>query len=103
MLLVEGQFFNTSLCKCCQRVGLFYKNVLVGFDLTEFLSFCKGIVKMDFHTHCVPFPNGREYVVIQTCHADIQFCFNAEEFEELSQLLMESQRMIEVHQSLETT
>ncbi len=100
-VLVSSEYFNISICKCCKRIGLFYKNLLVGFDIKEFTHFCQGVANLDFYSNCVYFPNAKPYVVIETCHPDIQFGFEATEFEELKSILDESMLMLEVHQALE--
>ena len=98
--LYNSILLNISQCKCCERIGLFYNNILVGFELSDFLAFCRGVERLDFERHAVPFPNGAFYVILDTCHEDIQFCFDKSQFFQLNLALGEAQLMIEVHQSL---
>ena len=100
-VLVSSDYFNISICKCCNRVGMFYKNLLVGFEVCEFTNFCKEVTQLDFYNNCVYFPNGQTHLVVETCHQNIQFSFNESEFQELKSMLNESMLMLEVHQALE--
>ncbi|MFT7268604.1 MAG: hypothetical protein ACI905_000810 [Roseivirga sp.] len=100
-VLVQSIHLNISLCKCCKRIGLFYKNILVGFEIEGFRHFCEGVSNMEFYSSAILFPNGEDYIVVDTCHQDIQFCFTHTEFKELLLALNESILMVEVHESLE--
>ncbi len=100
-ILVDSPHLNISLCKCCKRVGLYYKNILVGFEIEEFNNFYQGVTSSEFFKNATRFPNGQDYTVLETCHPDIQFCFNLEEFGELVTVLEEAMLMLQVHESLE--
>lgn len=100
VVLVSSDHFNVSMCTCCHRIGLYYNNLLAGFELEEFTMFGESVSRLRFYPNCVNFPNGEAYIILDTCHPDIQFCFKAEEFSELKTVLTESLLMLEVHQAL---
>ena len=70
--------------------------------MNQFLTFCVGVESVSFDQHSVPFPNGIRYIILDTCHQDIQFCFDKSQFFQLRMALEEAQLMIEVHESLST-
>ena len=49
-VLIEGEYFSISNCGCCKRVGMYYKNILLGFTDEHFHLFCKSINRIDFET-----------------------------------------------------
>jgi len=97
-ILVEGKNFNIAQCKCCKRIGLYYRNLLVGFHCQDFIMWARSVLKVDFAQTAYLFPNGEAHVILNTSHQDIQFTFTEKEFlqikEGLSQvlLLLEAQR-----------
>ena len=99
-IILEGEHFNISQCTCCQRIGLYYNNLLVGFNPQDFLAFTESFCKIDFTSSSVKFPNGQEHIVISTCHRDIQFNFTREEFEELKDILQQAAVILEAHRIL---
>ncbi len=99
--LVEAEGLNVSLCKCCKRIGLMHKNLLVSFNLIEFTQFSSSVRNIDFHRSAICFPDGQPYVILNTCHEDIQFCFDFAEFAQLKSVLDQADVMIQVYESLE--
>ena len=86
-IILNGEYFNVSQCTCCHRIGLYYKNLLVGFNPEEFTSFCRLFGEIDFKVSAVTFPDGLGHIVVNTCHQDIQFNFTEVEFEEFRDIL----------------
>lgn len=96
-VLVQGEHFNITTCSSCKRIGLCYKNLVSGFNRTDFAGFARSIMETPFEKFAVPFPpHGEERIVIKTCHEDIQFCFNTTEFSELKNSIQEALLLIEV-------
>ena len=89
-IILNGEHFNVSQCSCCQRIGLYYKNLLVGFNPEEFMLFAKLFSAVDFSTSALRFPDGVDHIVINTCHQDIQFNFTEVEFEEFRDMLQKA-------------
>ena len=99
-IILEGETFNISECTCCQRIGLYYNNLLVGFNPQDFLAFTRSFCRIDFAASSVRFPSGKEHIVVNTCHRDIQFNFTREEFEELKDILQQAMVLLEARQVL---
>lgn len=100
-ILVQSEHFNVTTCSTCKRIGLCYKNLVSGFDRLDFTSFAHNIIQTDFTRFAVPFPpHGEKRIVIKTCHADIQFSFDPEEFSEFRNGLQEALLLIEVENVL---
>lgn len=99
-ILVEDKHFNIAQCSCCQRIGLYYHNLLVGFNFKDFITWADSVLKVDFTKNAYLFPDGEMQLIINTCHQDIQFAFTKKEFlklkEGLSQalLILEAQNLV---------
>lgn len=89
-IILNGEHFNVSQCTCCQRIGLYYKNLLVGFNPEEFMLFGRLFSAVDFSVSALRFPDGVDHIVINTCHQDIQFNFTEVEFEEFREILQKA-------------
>lgn len=101
-ILVQGTHINLTMCSSCKRIGLYYKNILSGFDPAQFSGFAESVINISFQKYAVPFPpQGDLRIVLKTCHEDIQFSFNSEEYIELKNSLQEAQLLIEVEKVLE--
>jgi len=94
-VLVEGTYFNIAQCSCCKRIGLYYKNLLVGFNLWDFKAFTTSFCAIDFDKTATLFPDGEPHIVIDTCHLDIQFTFTKNEFYELKNMFREASILLE--------
>ena len=101
VIILDGEHFNVSQCAGCQRVGLHYHNLLVGFDPEQFEVFSDSFAKIDFKASAVKFPNGLERIIVNTCHQDIQFCFSETEFEEFRDLLQQALIILDARQIVE--
>ena len=97
-ILVESHNYNVAQCPHCSRVGLYYHNILIGFELKEFCSFSKSVLRIDFDMNCLLFPDEEEHVVLNTCHRDIQLSFKRREFEEFSSMLNQALLIIQAEQ-----
>ncbi|MTI23652.1 DUF6686 family protein [Fulvivirga kasyanovii] len=83
-------------CRGCQRIGFTYKNLLIGFDLDQFLGFSRFLSKVNFEKYCIRCSESPPYLIINTCHHDIQFALNREEFEEFKDMSQQARLMLEV-------
>ena len=100
-VLFESQDLSISTCTNCGRIGLHHKNVLCGFNRKDFRQFAQRLLAMDFYENAVCFPGGQSHIIVGTCHQDIQFCFQVNEFNNLKCALEESLLILEVHDMLE--
>ena len=98
VIVLDGEHFNVSRCAGCERIGLHYRNLLVGFDPEQFEAFSTSICNIDFKSSAVKFPNGLEHIIVNTCHQDIQFCFTQEEFEEFQEVLQQALIILDARQ-----
>ena len=89
-IILNGPNFNVSQCAGCKRIGLYYKNLLVGFNPDEFTRFGQLFSEIDFKLSACPFPDGLDHVVVKTCHNDIQFSFTEKEFDEFRDILQKA-------------
>lgn len=94
-LLVEGSHYNIAQCPHCNRIGLYYHNVLIGFDFDDFCRYAYAVLKVDFDCCSIWFPDEKEHVVLNTSCHDIQLSFTREEFEEFTGMLNQSLLLIE--------
>lgn len=102
-LLFESNFFNITQCTKCQRIGLYYRNILVGFQLRSFLNWGNSLLGIPFEQHARTFPCGDDYFVLNSCHPDIQFTFSRLEFKAIKEgivqalLLLEAQALVQTN------
>lgn len=89
-IIINGKYFNVSQCTGCKRIGLYYKNLLVGFNPKEFTRFCRLFSSIDFSASAIRFPDGEDHIMVNTCHKDIQFNFTRAEFEEFREILQKA-------------
>ncbi len=94
-ILVEAAHYSIAQCVKCNRIGLYYNNLLIGFELTSFCRFAKAVLKLDFNRSSILFPDQKRHILLNTCHHDIQLSFVKEEFEEFSTMLNQALLMIE--------
>ena len=90
---------NTCIAKCesCHRVSLIFNNLLLDFTSSEFKTLAQLILKLDFHTASVSFPDGRPRIVLNTGHKDIKCSFDLDEFARLRKALTESLLLLDAH------
>lgn len=97
-MLLNGTYFNVSQCTGCQRIGLYYKNLLVGFNPEEFIRFGRLFSDIDFKLAASRFPDGLDHIVVNTCHQDIQFTFTEAEFEEFRDIMQKALIILKANQ-----
>ncbi|MEM1136403.1 MAG: DUF6686 family protein [Bacteroidota bacterium] len=100
-VIIEGKYFNISQCPDCKRLGIYYKNLLIGFSPDTFKTFSQSFTNIDFHTMAVSFPDGFKHIIVNSCHYDIQFNFNKTEFEELKKLILQANILLEAKDILD--
>ncbi|MEQ9437715.1 MAG: hypothetical protein RIG62_01660 [Cyclobacteriaceae bacterium] len=99
-VLLQEDCFCIARCQHCQRLSILYHNVLAGFSPTGFTQFSDNVLQTDFSEYSVMFPSGESYIVLQTCHQDIQFTFNQKEFQQLKRGLTEVLLLLEAQNIL---
>lgn len=100
-ILVEGKYFNIAQCSCCKRIGLHYRNLMVGFRCQDFKAWAQSVLQVDFAQSASLFPDGETRLILMTCHKDIQFTFTEKEFEEIRGALSQSLLLLELHELLQ--
>ncbi|UII32866.1 hypothetical protein LVD17_03345 [Fulvivirga ulvae] len=83
-------------CRDCQRIGFTFKNLLIGFDPDQFVGFGRFLSRINFEKHCIRHSAKPPYLIINTCHHDIQFALFREEFEEFRDMAQQAKLMLEV-------
>ncbi|MDN5212899.1 hypothetical protein QQ020_12610 [Fulvivirgaceae bacterium BMA12] len=101
-MIINEKHFNISQCTECRRIGLYYKNLLVGFKPREFASFSRLFNQIDFEMAAIRFPDGHDHIVVNTCHPDIQFSFTKAEFEEFREMLQHASLILKANRILRT-
>ncbi|WP_422361434.1 DUF6686 family protein [Reichenbachiella sp.] len=96
-ILSHGPNFSITNCACCRRIGLYYKNLLIGYTHKNFNKFVENYSKIDFEDHAVYFPDESARIIIKTPHKDIQINLDFQEFTELRGILQESKLLLEVY------
>lgn len=94
-VIIEGNYFNISRCPHCKRIGLYYKNLLVGFNPDTFKDFSKSFTEIHFDSMAVRFPDGFKHLIVNSCHQDIQLTFKKTEFEEMKDILSQANILLD--------
>lgn len=100
-IIIEGNYFNIARCSHCKRIGLYYKNLLVGFSPKAFEKFSDAFVKINFDKQALRFPDGDKHIIINTCHNDIQLNFKEKEFDEMKEMLEQASVLLEAKNVLD--
>ena len=56
--LAENDHSKISICERCKRIGLYYKNLVLGFYLEEYFIFCDKVNNIDFRKEHILLGNG---------------------------------------------
>ncbi|WP_157638250.1 DUF6686 family protein [Flexithrix dorotheae] len=94
-ILVEEKYLTVLQCKSCKRVGLSFHNILIGFSPRGFNTFSKSVIALDFDKVCIREGSLTPFVILNSCHEDIQFNFSREEFLQLKSGLAKAQLLLE--------
>ncbi|MBU2916015.1 MULTISPECIES: DUF6686 family protein [Reichenbachiella] len=100
--LIEGPNYHISQCKNCDRFGLHFNNILMGFEKGDFYTFIRGVSETDFNQHAVFFPDNRERILLSTPIADLQINLTREEFEELKIALIQCNLILNAREMIGT-
>jgi len=96
-ILYEEENFSVSRCNECGRTNLFFNNIIVTFNSQDFDDFISGIDRVDFFQDSVVFPDRTAKVILKTCHKNIQFCLEEEEFNRLKNMLNQVGLLLEAN------
>ena len=100
ILLLEQANFCIVQCQHCQRIGLTFQNLLLGFKQDEFIALCQTIEQVQFDQSSTLMTNGQSYLIINTGHPDIQFSLSQPEFDRFQTGLAQALRRMNLHQLL---
>ncbi|QMW03864.1 DUF6686 family protein [Spirosoma foliorum] len=100
ILLIDQADFCIAQCQHCQRIGLTFNNLLLGFKQEEFIALCKTIETVDFEQCCTLMTNGQPYLIVNTGHPDIQFSLSKIDFGRFRTGLIQALRRMNLHQLL---
>ncbi|MCV9388644.1 DUF6686 family protein [Reichenbachiella ulvae] len=98
IILSQGPQYCVSQCEDCQRVGLHYHHLMIGFELREFRQFTKQYLALPLDRHLMLFPDGSERIILNTPHPDIQLNLTRQEFNQLADLLQQARLMLDVRE-----
>ncbi|CAN5450550.1 hypothetical protein BH09BAC4_BH09BAC4_38510 [soil metagenome] len=99
-VLFDNDHFCIAQCHHCQRVGLTFQNLLLGFSQDEFVGLCRIMDKADFEQCSALMPDGQLYMIVNTGHPDIQFSLSRIEFERFRAGLSQALRRMNLYQLL---
>lgn len=100
ILLIDQINFCIAQCQHCQRVGLTFQNLLLGFSQEEFVGLCKTIEQINFEQCSLLMSNGQPYLIVNTGHPDIQFSLSQPEFDRFRAGLGQVLRRMNLHKLL---
>ncbi|MFD2933460.1 hypothetical protein [Spirosoma flavum] len=99
-LLFDQDLFCIAQCPHCQRVGLTFKNILLGFDHSEFVELCRNIGQVNFDQCGMLMPDGQLHMIINTSHPDVQFSLSRIEFDLFQAGLSKALRLLGLYDLL---
>jgi hypothetical protein len=95
-LLAELPDANVVKCKQSGLVRWYYKNVMVSFKEEDFMVFTKSFSQIDFDKKGWVTEEGNRFVIINTCHRDIQFVFKEHEHRKIISLFEKARTELEI-------
>lgn len=99
-LLFDQEKFCVARCQHCQRIGLTFGNLLLGFTQDEFVNFVQGLASINFEQSSVLMADGQLHLVINTGHPDVQFSLPKVDFDLFRLGLLQALRRLDLYQSL---
>ncbi|WP_080057447.1 DUF6686 family protein [Spirosoma aerolatum] len=100
LILLEETAFYITQCQHCQRIGLIYNNLVLGFKHEEFIGLCQTLDSVNFDQSSVLLPDGQPYLIIKTGHPDIQLSLSKVEYNSFRAGLQQALRRMNLHQLL---
>ena len=94
-VLIDLPDYSIVQCIHCGRIGFFYRNVLIGFDVLEFFNFSTALLSADFDRRSLYFPDRKKHLVVNTGHQDIQLTFTRRELSRINDGLNQARLLIE--------
>lgn len=79
VILMKDGFILTH-CEHCDTFCLLYQQFMIRLNSCDFGSFMRYIEHLEFESHCLPFYDGIDRIVLETFHSEIQFTLKEEEF-----------------------
>ena len=100
--ILLGEISNSNVAKCLHSglIRWYYNNLMVTFQEEDFKVFSKSFEKIDFNRKGWETPDGKRFVIINTCHQDIQFVFKEYEHKKLCLLFDKARTELEILQIL---
>ncbi len=99
-LLFDQDQFCIAQCQHCQRIGLTFKNLLLGFSHNEFMELCRHVNQVSFDQCSTLMADGQSHLIINTCHPDIQFSLSRLEFDLFQAGLSKALRLLGLYNLL---
>lgn len=96
VILAEGPHYCVSQCSDCLRVNLQYHHIMIGFEDREFRQFTRQFLGIDYDKYAVRLADGSQRLILKSPHPDIHLQLSKQEFNEIFDLLQQSQLMFEV-------
>lgn len=100
LILLDDTAFYITQCQHCQRIGLIYHNLVLGFKQDEFIGLCQTLDTVNFEQSRVLLPDGQPYLIIKTGHPDIQLSLSETEYIGFRAGLQQALRRMNLHELL---
>ena len=101
-VLFDQENFCIAQCQHCQRVGLTFQNLLLGFTHDEFINFSRSLTNINFGQSSVLMTDGRLHLIMNTGHPDIQLSLSRADFDLFRIGSLQAVRRLSLYQSLKT-
>lgn len=99
-VLFDQENFCVAQCQHCQRIGLTFRNLLLGFAQDEFINFSHSLTNINFEQSSVLMADGQLHLVINTGHPDIQISLPKADFDLFRVGSLQALRRLDLYQSL---
>ncbi len=90
-----------SRCSECRCIFIWNNNLVLSFTPEQFVQFRGFTADLDFEEFTLPFPDGKERVVMRTPVNDIQLAFTPDEWEDFHSAMEEAVYMQEIYSLME--
>ncbi|MBZ9652458.1 DUF6686 family protein [Psychroflexus montanilacus] len=89
-ILYEDSEYLISQCASCQKVCIYFQQIIAGFTKKEFINWHTSFFTSSFESRAYKFPDDQLRVIVDTPYPDLQLTFNESQFNQLKDGLQQS-------------
>mgnify|MGYP001075995766 FL=1 len=97
-ILYEDSEYLISQCSSCEKVCVYFQQVIVGLSKEEFLDWNLSFFTTPFEQRAYIFPDQQLRVIVDTPYPDLQLTFNKVQYNQLKDGIQQALNMMRVQE-----